>query len=151
MSTAIPYQLLADAVLCLHVAVVAFVVGGLILVVVGNLRGWTWVNGLPFRIAHLAAIAVVAAQAWLGIRCPLTLLEMGLRAKALESTYSGSFIAYWLQRVLYYEAPSWMFAVAYSLFGLLVAAAWRYFPPTRRHSGPDRPDRHGGHSRQKAT
>ena len=132
----LPYQLLADVVLCLHVAVVAFVIGGLVLVVAGNLRGWKWVNGVPFRLAHLAAIAVVVTQAWLGARCPLTMIEMGLRAKANESTYSDSFMEHWLQRLLYYDAPGWVFLAGYSLFGLLAAAAWWYFPPTRGRQGP---------------
>ena len=70
-----PYRLLADLVLTVHFGIVAFVVGGLVLVVVGNLRGWRFVNGWWFRLAHVAAIAVVVAQAWLGVACPLTTLE----------------------------------------------------------------------------
>ena len=123
------YQLLADVVLALHFAIVAFVVGGLVLIVVGNLSAWRWVNALWFRLAHLAAIAVVLAEAWFGVTCPLTTLEMWLRAKARATTYSGSFIEHWLQRALYYEAPSWVFTLGYSLFGLLVTATWWYFPP----------------------
>lgn len=129
----LPYQLLADVALTLHFAVVAFVVGGLVLVIIGNLRNGRWVNALWFRLAHLSAIAVVVAEAWLGVVCPLTNLEMWLRAEARGTTYSGSFIEHWLQRVLYYEAPSWVFALGYSLFGLLVLATWWYFPPTPKH------------------
>jgi hypothetical protein len=44
MSESLPYQLLADLVLTLHFALVAFVVGGLVLVIVGNLIGWRWVD-----------------------------------------------------------------------------------------------------------
>jgi uncharacterized membrane protein len=128
-----PYQHLADTVLALHVGIVAFVVGGLVLVVVGNLRNWPWVNTLWFRLAHICAIAVVVAEAWLGVACPVTTLEMWLRAKASATTYSGSFIEHWLQWVLYYEAPSWVFGLGYSLFGLLVLATWWYFPPTVKH------------------
>lgn len=124
-----PYQLLADVVLILHVAVVGFVVGGLICIIVGNLRGWHWVNGFGFRLAHLAAIAVVVAEVWVGAICPLTSVEMWLRAKAQVPTYAGSFVEHWLQRILYYEAPSWVFTLGYSLFGLAVVAVWRYFPP----------------------
>lgn len=126
------YQVLADAVLVLHAAIVVFVVGGLVLVVVGNARRWHWVNHLWFRLAHLGAIAVVAAEAGLGVTCPLTTLEMWLRAEADATTYSGSFIEYWLQRLLFYDAPPWVLLVAYSGFGLLVFAAWWYFPPTGR-------------------
>ena len=129
MFDAPPYQLLADLVLALHFCIVAFVVGGLVLIVAGNLRAWGWVNALWFRLAHLAAIAVVAAEAWFDVTCPLTSLEMWLRAKARASTYSGSFIEHWLQRALYYDAPSWAFTLGYSLFALLAAASWWYFPP----------------------
>jgi hypothetical protein len=131
-----PYQFLADAVLVLHVALVLFVVGGLVLIIVGNLAAWKWVNALWFRMAHLATIAVVVAEAWLGWVCPLTTLEMWLRAQANGATYSGSFIEHWLQAVLFWQAPPWVFATAYSLFALAVAAAWWYFPP--RHGKPRR-------------
>lgn len=125
----IPYRLLADGVLSVHVAIVLFVVGGLVLVVAGNWWHWRWVNALWFRLLHLAAIAVVVAQAWLGMVCPLTTLEMWLRARAGQGTYGGSFIEYWLHRLLYYDAPTWVFTLAYSAFALATAAVWWRLPP----------------------
>jgi polyferredoxin len=129
VSESLPYQLLADVVLSLHVAIVAFVVGGLVLVIIGNLRSWRWVNALSFRLLHLVAIIVVVSEAWLGIVCPLTSVEMWLRARAHATTYTGSFVEYWLARILYYEAPAWVFTTGYTIFGLIVAATWWYFPP----------------------
>jgi polyferredoxin len=134
---ALPYQLFADLVLALHVAIVAFVVGGLVVIVIGNVRHWPWVNAPWFRLAHLAAISVVVAEVWLGLTCPLTTLEVWLRAKAHEATYSGSFIEHWLQRLLYYEAPSWVFVLVYTLFGVLVLATWWYFPPAWKRRDDD--------------
>ena len=58
------YRALADMVLILHVAFVAFVVGGLLLILTGGFRGWGWVRNPWFRAAHLAGIAVVVLQAW---------------------------------------------------------------------------------------
>jgi hypothetical protein len=132
MESHLIYQALADIVLAFHVAIVVFVIGALVLVVAGNLRHWQWVNRLWFRVAHLAAIAVVVGESWFGLVCPLTTWEMWLRARAGTSTYAGSFIEHWLQRLLYYDAPGWVFTLAYSLFGLLVAATWWYYPPTSR-------------------
>ncbi len=124
-----PYRFLANAVLATHIAIVAFVIFGLVLVVAGNLLKWRWVNRLWFRVLHLGAIVFVVAESWLGITCPLTTLEMWLRERANESTYSGGFIEHWMQTVLYYDAPSWVFVLCYSLFGLLVVASWWLFPP----------------------
>jgi hypothetical protein len=134
------FGVLADVVLALHVLLVGFVVGGLVLVVLGNLRGWRWVNNLWFRIAHLAAIVTVVAESWLGIVCPLTTLEMWLRAQSGAAGYSGGFVEHWLQRLLYYDAPPSVFVVVYTAFGVAVAVSWWYFPPA---AGRDRNHRKG--------
>jgi len=132
LNDTLPYQLFADVVLSLHVALVIFIVGGLVLIIVGNLVAWRWVNVWWLRVTHLAAIGIVVAESWIKVVCPLTSLEMWLRMRARETTYAGSFIEHWLQRILYYEAPAWVFTAAYSLFALLVVVTWWYFPPRRR-------------------
>jgi hypothetical protein len=130
--------LLANGVLVVHAGIAAFVVGGLVLTVVGNLRHWNWVNNIWFRAAHLAAIAVVVGESWLGLVCPLTTLEMFLRSGAGEASYGDGFIEHWLQQLLYYSAPPWLFVAAYTAFAVLVLATWRYFPPRfkRRADAP---------------
>lgn len=127
------YRLLADAVLALHLAFVAFVVLGLPAIFIGR-RCWPWVRNRWLRLTHLLAIVVVALQAWLGLVCPLTTLEMMLRQRAGDASYAGAFIAHWMQRLLYYEAPMWVFALAYSAFGLLVLASWFMVPPCPAHA-----------------
>lgn len=131
-------RLLADLVLITHAGFVAFVLFGLILIVIGGFRGWSWVRNPWYRLTHLAAIGVVTAQAWFGVICPLTTLEMNLRARAGEATYEGTFVAYWLQRLLYYEAPPWVFVVCYTLFGLVVAGSWFRFRPRPFRRGTPR-------------
>ena len=123
------YGIAADAVLIAHAAVVIFVVGGLLAILVGNALRWRWVNGWWFRVAHIVAIGVVVLQSWLGQLCPLTLLESWLRVKAGVAPHGQGFIEHWLQRLIYVEAPFWMFTVAYTAFGLVVAWAWWRFPP----------------------
>jgi hypothetical protein len=127
------YRLLADAVLAVHVGFVAFVVVGLVLVFAGGALGWRWVRNRRFRGLHLAAIAVVVAQAWLGVVCPLTTLEMALRRRAGDAAYAGSFIAHWMEELLYFDAPVWVFVVAYTVFGAVVVGSWWWVRPGREN------------------
>lgn len=133
MRVNLPYHQLADVVLGLHLFIAVFVGAGLFAVIIGNFCKWRWVNNLWFRIAHFAAITLVVVEAWLGVICPLTTFEMWLREKADETTYSGGFIAYWFQWLLYYDVPPWVFVSGYTLFGLLVVAVWYCFPPASKH------------------
>ena len=125
--------LAADAILVVHVAVVIFVVFGLIAIYIGHFIKWSWVTNIWFRVAHLIAIGIVAIQSWAGIICPLTTWEMALRERAGGMTYSGSFIQHWLQSVLYYSAPEWVFILCYSIFAGLVLASWFIVKPIRNH------------------
>lgn len=133
------YQWLADIVLILHMSLVLFVVGGLVLIVIGNIRHWDWVNRLWFRLIHLAIVVIVMAEVWLGFVCPLTTLEMWLRQEAGHNFYEVGFVEHWVQLVLYWDLPSWVFTVAYSTFGLLVLLAWVCYPPHYRKTSRDKP------------
>jgi len=136
MEGRLPYSMLADAVLVVHFAIVVFVVGGLAYIVVGGLLNWRGVRRRAFRVAHLAAIGVVVAQAWLGRLCPLTVLESWLRERSGEGAYATSFVGHWVQRWLYYDVPLQWFALAYTVFGLLVIVAWWRFPPASPRRRP---------------
>ena len=120
------YLALANAVLVLHVAIVLFVVGGLLLIGVGNWRSWRWVNRWWFRLAHLAAIVFVAAETLLGMACPLTVWEDELRGRAPHM----DFIARLVHHVIFYSFPEWMFATAYVVFALIVLITCVLAPPT---------------------
>ena len=125
------FLLAADVILLLHVLFVAFVVIGLLLIVVGKVRAWSWIRNPWFRLVHLAAITVVMIQSWLGLICPLTTIEMALRSRAGDTVYSGSFISHWLERILYYQVPPWVFVVCYMTFGAAVVASWLSIRPRR--------------------
>ena len=129
MKSGAMYLLAADLILATHVLFVAFVLFGLVAILVGKLRSWSWVRNPWFRLAHLGAISFVVVQSWLGEICPLTVWEMALREKAGDSVYPGAFIAHWLERILYYQAPPWVFVVCYTAFGLLVVASWFWVRP----------------------
>ena len=133
MTESVTYSHLADGVLVLHTLFIGFVVLGLPLIFIGAKRGWHWVRNFRLRLLHLLAIAVVVAQAWMGVLCPLTDVEMLLRQRAGENSYSESFIQHWLHKLIYYEASMWVFTLVYTLFGVLVLLSWHIVRPQRRN------------------
>ncbi len=123
------YALAADALLVAHVLFVVFVLFGLILVFAGKFLCWQWVRNPWFRVIHLLAISVVVLQSWFGVICPLTVWEMELRAKSGHISYDGTFVTHWLNELLYYQAPPWVFVVCYTVFGGLVVSSWVWVRP----------------------
>jgi hypothetical protein len=126
------YRIAADLVVTFHFSYIAFVVFGLLAILLGLAFGWQWVRNPWFRVAHLVAIAIVAAQALLGIVCPLTTLEKALRVRGGQASYPGAFIGHWAHRLTFYEAPPWVFTTCYALFGLAVLATFVLAPPRWR-------------------
>ena len=126
------YQLAADIVLVIHASIVIFIIGSVLVILTGGLLNWGFVSNRIFRLLHLVAIGVVVLQAWLGRLCPLTIFEMWLRRQGGEGIYQVSFIQYWVQQFLYYDFPLWVFAIGYTLFGILIVALWFLVPPRSR-------------------
>jgi Protein of Unknown function (DUF2784) len=100
-------QILADAVLILHFAFVAFVLAGALLLL--RWRKLVWVH-LPAALWG----AVVEFTGWI---CPLTPLENRLRERAGTAGYSGDFVGRYLLPVIY---PDALTARAQLVLGLLV-------------------------------
>ncbi|MBT8443044.1 MAG: DUF2784 domain-containing protein [Gammaproteobacteria bacterium] len=128
------FRLLADAILLVHFAFVAFVVVGFLLIVVGLIAHWKWVRNRTFRIAHLCAIGVVVAQAWLGVICPLTVWENELRRRAGQDAYAETFVQHWLHELLFYDAEPWVFTAIYTVFGAVVLIVWWLTARTSKRS-----------------
>jgi len=127
------YGLWADVIGVVHACIVLFIVGGQMLILAGWGRQWLWTRGRVFRYAHLAAIGFVVLQQWLGRLCPLTLWENELRRKAGAEGMEQGFIATWLERLLYFSFPSWVFTVVYTAFALVVLATFVFYRPGNRN------------------
>lgn len=131
------YSAIADLVLVAHAGFVVFVVLGLVVIWVGGWRNWRFVRNLWFRLAHLAAIGVVAAEAVAGFICPLTTLENQLRVLAGGGErYTESFIQHWLHRVLFFDFHQSVFTWSYVAFFLCVALSLWWVPADWQHLRP---------------
>ncbi len=124
------YLGLADAVLVIHAAFVAFVLVGQLLIWIGWWRRWAFVRNFWFRAAHLASIGVVAVESLAGWVCPLTTWENKLRLLAGDGQrYEGSFIEHWLHRVMFFDLGATVFMIIYLAFFLVVALSLWLVPP----------------------
>jgi hypothetical protein len=120
--------MLVDTVVVVHFLIVLFIVAGLPLIYLGAALRWTWVRSRPWRVLHLGAILFVAGESLVGISCPLTFWEDTLRGQRSAS----GFIERWIDQLIFYDAPTWVFTAAYVAFAALVLIAWVTVPPTRR-------------------
>jgi ABC-type antimicrobial peptide transport system permease subunit len=119
---------LADLVLFLHVCYAAFVLGGLFLLPLGLRLGWHWARARSLRLTHLICTALVAVEALIGLTCPLTWLENMLLVASAAPGYDRSFVGHILYELLYYDAPAWVFLVAYTALTLAVVLLYHYAP-----------------------
>jgi hypothetical protein len=120
--------MLADALLVVHFGIAAFITAGLPLVWIGAAARWRWVRNPWFRYFHLGAIAFVAAEALAGYACPLTVWEDLLRGGVRPE----SFVGRWVHRLLYYNAPEWVFTTLYVAWAAATLVTLRLVPPRRR-------------------
>jgi Protein of Unknown function (DUF2784) len=116
---------LADLVLAFHLLVIVFNIGGLLLIVVGGLVRWQWIRYRLWRRLHLALALLVAVEAWIGVSCPLTIIEDALRGQQ----NAQSFVGRMMTALIYWDAPAWFFIALYSAYLLAVFVAWRKWPP----------------------
>jgi hypothetical protein len=109
---------LAHAVLGVHVAVIAFNVLGLIVIPLGARLGWAFVRVRWLRFLHVASWAAVAVQALAGRECFLTIWQ-----DALTGTEASTpLIVRWVERIIYWPLPLWVFAALYvAAFAYVVA------------------------------
>jgi hypothetical protein len=116
------FQRLADLVLLLHLAFVAFVLLGGLLVLRWPKVAW----------AHLPAVAWGVFIEYADILCPLTPLEVVLRQHGGQPGYGGSFIAHYLTPVLYPEGLTRTAQLGLGTLALLLNGAIYFWARARR-------------------
>lgn len=134
--TAMWYGYLADVIVAVHVAYMAFIIFGQFAIMLGRLRHWRWAQNAWFRLLHVLAIVVVAVEAIFGIPCPLTTWEADLRERAGQAVTGETFVGRLLHKILFYDLPPWVFTTCYIAFALLVIVTLLWAPPRWRRSSP---------------
>jgi hypothetical protein len=129
------FSVAADIVVVVHLAFMAYIVLGELLIVAGGLAGWKWVRNPWFRWTHLVAILLVVAETVIGMNCPLTDWEYDLRTLAgqVVKDRDASFTGRVVRQILFVcdVLPQWGFTALYFGFGALVLLTFWLAPPRR--------------------
>jgi hypothetical protein len=110
-----PYKILADIVVIIHFLWILFLIFG----------AFPGVRNKAVKIFHISGLFFAFVIQKFGWYCPLTHLEVWLRAKHDPSlAYAGSFIIHYLEGLIYIEIPA---QLIFSLTLLLIGFnAWFY-------------------------
>jgi hypothetical protein len=123
---------LADLVLAVHLAVIAFNVFGLIVIPLGAARGWHFVRVYWWRALHVGILAVVAFQAVAGRACFLTEWHAALVRAAGRDESTTPLIERFVERIIFWPVAPWVFVVLYLVVCAYTLILWRVVPPGRR-------------------
>ncbi len=120
-----PDSNIAEAIFVVHLAIIVFNVAGLIVIPLGAWLDWAIVRIAWLRLLHLALLAIVTAQALAGKACILTIWQSDLLGLGQPAQ---PMIMRWVERLVYWNLPMWVFAVMYSGVFLYVLALTMFVP-----------------------
>ena len=110
--------------LILHASVILFIVIGFPVALITNHR--------LLRLVHVGVLTFITLLMVLRIPCPLTVLEEAASGKS----YEGSFLATWLNRIIYMEGftPQTIFIMD-MIFAFLVFSSFWWRPLKKKKRG----------------
>ncbi|CAN5260344.1 hypothetical protein BH11PLA2_BH11PLA2_11410 [soil metagenome] len=125
------YGLAADAMVGIHVGYVAYVLLGQLAIVIAAPFQWQWARNPWFRFTHLLAIAIVAVEAIMHWRCPLSIWEEQLRVSAGQDINSSdTFMGRILHNLLFVDnMPESFWSACYVGMLLIVVQGLVMYPP----------------------
>src|SRR4051812_24116600 len=128
------YGYLADLIVAVHLAYVAYVVVGQLAIIVAAPMRWEWARNPWFRFTHLLAIGIVAYEAVYNIPCPLTVWEQQLRALGGQEFAGGeTFVGRLLHTLLFIPGmPPVFFTTLYLAMLVVVLQGLVMYPPRWR-------------------
>ena len=122
--------MITDALLLVHFSLAAFITLGFFIIPIGYKLGWNWIKNRNLRLLHLCLMGVITVETFVGLTCPLTVLENMFR----DVDYSSSFMSYWIAQILYLDLPTQVFVILYSLCLGWVLILWKGCPPIQKMS-----------------
>ena len=148
-----PYSQAADQIVTFHFGLVATIILYQLAIPAGVWWNSWWAKNFWIRGAHLGLMAFIGIEGALGIECPLTVWERGLRLAQMDDDTRTSYFAWeydpmdtrpalaqFSHRALLYRLEEGTFSAigvsnstffngVHILFGILVVVSWIMSPP----------------------
>lgn len=121
---------IADLLVAVHVAYVGYVVLGQVAVWAGLLLHTRWARNVWFRTTHLGAIAFVAVEEVIGMRCPLTEWEEHFRTAAGQPVSGDGFVSRLMHAVIFIDfEQKWVYGAIHLGCAAVVLLTFLVWPP----------------------
>ena len=117
-------ELFADLLLLAHVCFSMFVLGGLLMILLGLAFRWQWGRNRRFRLLHLITTMLVVGRVWLGLPCPFSVAEDGLRREISTVCPLGDSVHVVFHKLAFRGRNPSRFAWVTSLIGVVTLATF---------------------------
>lgn len=125
------YKISADIIVIVHFIWIIFMLLGFFLTVYGFFKN-DFFDWWLFRTLHLSGILFVGILTTLRRFCPLTILENLSRAQySPESTYPGSFIVHYIEKLVYPDVNQTLLRVGTVFVAFFVLVVFIIIPPKK--------------------
>lgn len=115
-----PYKIAADLIVFIHFLWILFLIFGFF---IGR-------KYKTFKFIHITGLFFALIIQIFGWYCPLTYIEVWLRKKHNPAlSYSGSFIIYYVEKIVYIELSRW---IIFILTAILVLISLYFYTGIRR-------------------
>lgn len=118
----------AQAILAVHVASAAFIIGGVGAIALGRRLGWRWTRDPWWRLAHVVALGIVVVQKLLGQTCFLSVWEQHFLAIAQHGEYRVPVVHAIADDVIHVPLPLSFAVTVYTAVWCLLVVLWLRLP-----------------------
>jgi hypothetical protein len=117
----------ANGVLSLHVLFTLFMLITPLIIYLGMLQSWEWINNASFRHLHIFLLTFVMLEVYFDYPCPLTVWENRYRKKAGMPVYCSGFFDFWVERLFGISLKKWMFNLVFGGVAIITFTEYYFF------------------------
>src|SRR5437773_642236 len=121
-------DMLANAVVVVHLAYFMFVVSGFVGILIGALRHWPWIYNPWFRVTHLLSVMLILAEDVFHFSCLLNTAESALRSAPVGQGPSSA-VGYMLDQLLHHTISGRVLDGMYWTLGVVLFVLMFAVPP----------------------